>query len=36
LILVMENGEIIGQGTHSQLLESTPLYQDLAKHQLLV
>ena len=36
LILVLENGEIIGQGTHSQLLESTPLYQDLAKHQLLV
>ena len=36
LILVLENGEIIGQGTHSELLESTPLYQDLAKHQLLV
>ena len=36
LIIVYENGEIIGQGTHAELLESTPLYQDLAKHQLLV
>jgi ATP-binding cassette subfamily B protein len=36
LIIVLENGKIIGQGTHEQLLESTPLYQDLAKHQLLV
>ncbi|HEY7796424.1 MAG TPA: ABC transporter ATP-binding protein [Microbacteriaceae bacterium] len=36
LIIVLQNGEIIGQGTHSELLESTPLYQDLAKHQLLV
>jgi ATP-binding cassette subfamily B protein len=36
LIIVLENGKIIGQGTHSELLESTPLYQDLAKHQLLV
>jgi len=36
LIIVYQNGEIIGQGTHAELLESTPLYQDLAKHQLLV
>lgn len=36
LIIVLENGKIIGRGTHSELLESTPLYQDLAKHQLLV
>lgn len=36
LIIVLQNGEIIGQGTHEELLESTPLYQDLAKHQLLV
>ena len=36
LIIVLQNGEIIGQGTHQELLESTPLYQDLAKHQLLV
>lgn len=36
LIIVLENGKIIGQGTHQELLESTPLYQNLAKHQLLV
>jgi ATP-binding cassette subfamily B protein len=36
LILVLNHGEIIGQGTHSELIKSTPLYQDLAKHQLLV
>lgn len=36
LIVVLENGTIIGQGTHEQLLESTPLYRDLATHQLLV
>jgi ATP-binding cassette subfamily B protein len=36
LIIVLQNGEIIGSGTHAELLESTPLYQDLAKHQLLV
>lgn len=36
LIIVLQNGEIIGQGTHEELLKSTPLYQDLAKHQLLV
>lgn len=36
LIVVLENGRVIGQGTHSQLVESTPLYRDLARHQLLV
>jgi ABC-type multidrug transport system fused ATPase/permease subunit len=36
LILVLDQGAIIGQGTHEQLLESTPLYRDLATHQLLV
>ncbi len=36
LIIVLQSGEIIGSGTHAELLESTPLYQDLAKHQLLV
>jgi ATP-binding cassette subfamily B protein len=32
----MQNGEVIGQGTHGELVESTPLYRDLARHQLLV
>ena len=36
LIIVLDQGAIIGQGTHEQLLESTPLYRDLATHQLLV
>lgn len=36
LIVVMEHGRVVGQGTHSELIESTPLYRDLAKHQLLV
>ena len=35
-IVVMEHGRVVGQGTHSELVESTPLYRDLAKHQLLV
>jgi len=36
LIVVLENGRVVGQGTHSELVASTPLYRDLAKHQLLV
>lgn len=36
LIVVLEHGAIIGQGTHDALLTSTPLYRDLATHQLLV
>ncbi|MEQ6897016.1 ABC transporter ATP-binding protein [Microbacterium sp. KR10-403] len=35
-IVVMDHGRVIGEGTHSELVESTPLYRDLAKHQLLV
>jgi ATP-binding cassette, subfamily B, bacterial len=36
LIVVLERGRVVGQGTHSELVQSTPLYRDLAKHQLLV
>ncbi|MFC4140531.1 MULTISPECIES: ABC transporter ATP-binding protein [unclassified Microbacterium] len=36
LIVVLQDGAVVGQGTHDELLESTPLYRDLAKHQLLV
>jgi len=35
-IVVIDHGEVVGQGTHSELVASTPLYRDLAKHQLLV
>ncbi|REJ08238.1 ABC transporter ATP-binding protein [Microbacterium bovistercoris] len=36
LIVVLQDGAVVGQGTHDELLESTPLYRDLARHQLLV
>lgn len=36
LIVVLQDGRVIGQGTHEELLESTPLYRELAKNQLLV
>jgi ATP-binding cassette subfamily B protein len=35
-IVVLEQGRVVGVGTHSELVRSTPLYRDLAKHQLLV
>lgn len=35
-IIVLERGEVVGVGTHSELVKSTPLYAELAKHQLLV
>ncbi|WP_417554409.1 ABC transporter ATP-binding protein [Microbacterium sp.] len=36
VIVVLQDGQVVGQGTHSELVQSTPLYRDLAKHQLLV
>lgn len=35
-IVVLDHGQVVGTGTHSELVVSTPLYRDLAKHQLLV
>jgi ATP-binding cassette subfamily B protein len=35
-IIVLEHGTVIGVGTHSELVDSTPLYKKLAKQQLLV
>ncbi|WP_374007866.1 ABC transporter ATP-binding protein [Leifsonia sp. LS-T14] len=35
-IVVLDHGRVVGTGTHSELVETTPLYRDLAKHQLLV
>ncbi|WP_431802165.1 ABC transporter ATP-binding protein [Microbacterium sp. bgisy203] len=36
LIVVLDHGEVVGQGTHAELVETVPLYRDLARHQLLV
>jgi len=35
-IVVLDHGLVVGVGTHSELVASTPLYKELAKHQLLV
>ena len=35
-IVVLDHGRVVGTGTHPELVNSTPLYRDLAHHQLLV
>ncbi|MBN9196072.1 MAG: ABC transporter ATP-binding protein, partial [Microbacterium sp.] len=35
-IVVLDRGRVVGQGTHSEPVASTPPYRDLARHQLLV
>ncbi|MFC4243445.1 ABC transporter ATP-binding protein [Gryllotalpicola reticulitermitis] len=35
-IVVLDHGEVVGIGTHSELVATVPLYRELAKHQLLV
>lgn len=35
-IVVLEEGRVIGEGTHDELVASVPLYRELAQHQLLV
>ncbi len=34
-IVVVEAGQVVGVGTHDELVDSTPLYRALAEHQLL-
>lgn len=34
-IVVLERGRVVGVGTHTELVASTPLYAELAEHQLL-
>ncbi|GAA1532026.1 ATP-binding cassette subfamily B protein [Microbacterium ginsengiterrae] len=34
-IIVLQDGEVVGSGTHDELVEAVPLYRDLARHQLL-
>ena len=33
-ILVLDEGKIVGQGTHRQLLDSCPVYREIALSQL--
>ncbi|MGN6502227.1 MAG: ABC transporter ATP-binding protein, partial [Pseudolysinimonas sp.] len=35
-IVVLDHGTVVGVGTHSELVASTPLSRELARHQLLV
>ncbi|GAA1847567.1 ABC transporter ATP-binding protein [Agromyces salentinus] len=35
-IVVLDDGRVIGEGTHAELVASVPLYRELAEHQLLV
>lgn len=34
-IIVLDRGRVVGVGTHAELVDSTPLYAELAQHQLL-
>jgi ATP-binding cassette subfamily B protein len=34
LILVLEDGEVVGRGTHSQLIETCPTYVEIVESQL--
>ena len=36
LILVLEDGRLVAQGTHSELMESSPSYQEIAESQLVL
>ncbi|CAL4860606.1 ABC transporter ATP-binding protein [Microbacterium sp. MM2322] len=36
LIVVLDHGRVVGQGTHEELVRDVPLYRDLAARQLLV
>jgi ABC-type multidrug transport system fused ATPase/permease subunit len=33
-IIVMDKGRIVGEGTHDELMQSSPVYQNLVAHQL--
>ena len=33
-IVVLDNGEIVGQGTHRELLKNCPVYLEIAQSQL--
>jgi ABC-type multidrug transport system fused ATPase/permease subunit len=35
-IVVLDAGRVVATGSHAELLETSPLYRELAAHQLLV
>ncbi|WP_350347389.1 ABC transporter ATP-binding protein [Agromyces sp. G08B096] len=35
-IIVLDEGRVVGEGTHAELVAKVPLYRELAEHQLLV
>jgi len=35
-IIVLDEGRVVGEGTHAELVDAVPLYRELAQHQLLV
>lgn len=35
-IVVIDDGRVVGEGTHDELVTTVPLYRELAQHQLLV
>lgn len=34
-IVVLDDGKVVGQGTHDELMETCPTYEKLARHQLM-
>jgi ABC-type multidrug transport system fused ATPase/permease subunit len=36
VIVVLDEGRVVGVGSHAELIETVPLYRELAQHQLLV
>ena len=35
-VVVLKDGEIIGEGTHNELIESSPVYKEIIESQLIV
>jgi ABC-type multidrug transport system fused ATPase/permease subunit len=35
-IVTLDNGRIVAEGTHSELLDKSPLYRELASKQLML